>query len=861
MTQVPGEEQHHDAVPGEDGESTGHAGLDKRLEQGAVDFNRGIDAAQVWVSAFLVVLLGVLLHGALLALPLHGPGHDLLSSGTGVLDALDEMPEAPLSLFGIAFNAWLPGNPFAFRAVSLALHLANAILLYLLARGLFGGRGAELVPALAGLLLVAHPAAVSNVNLAAGRPELQSLFFALAAMLLFVRATPDASATRPFALLGALACYLAAAASHAALAVLPVFTLWFDVLRHGVPALRRRADVHGAAFLVLVLVIAIYGAQETGGGTGRAADFARVWTVTAQGVQQALHAAVSGGDIAALPAGAAGVGGGLAGMALLCVAAAALALLALRSAAGLALFWVLALACGMACMLPANTALAGGRLYLPLAGLFLLAPWLINLFEGQRVRVALGAGGAVLVLLAAAATYQRNVLWAEPRLLWTAAAEEHPASPWPWQYLAEIAGVEANVAEPDTRVELHRFAAGCWEEALVRAPGDARLQVELGLALLRTGRVERAFTELSAAVRANPFDTRAAAGFARAGNARMRVALVREIPAMLERTGRPERFAAPLRAVLLKELRDPAAYNELSRVMAAADDARAALVRDAATGYSYAGRMDALDDEDLLDYGLILAALGNVPASVETLGQIEDPGARETASALLRAQANLRELAERAETQSEQAMSREGKALEALYRKGEAHFFRGAFLAAAYMFESVAGRLDDNEPAWVLLGVARAELGQPREFIEQHRDALPPAIDFWKRLGAACAARGLWDAAEQYMARAPGAPAELDRLVALGEVAMAVNSAGRAEGYLRGAAEAAPEDPLPWLRLTDLALMQEQLREAARRLAEAERRGAWDEEVAARRAQLEGAGVGPEVVPPPAGAPPRTIIR
>ncbi|MBW1988941.1 MAG: hypothetical protein JRI97_05280, partial [Deltaproteobacteria bacterium] len=147
----------------------------------------------------------------------------------------------PVTTLSYAVDRELWGlSPGAFHAVNLFLHLANVLLVFLLARTAVREAGAKESSFAAGLfagaLFAVHPAAAQPVAWLPGREELLMLFFALAALHLHIRALKGGPASAALHLLASAAAFLAAL-SQVAMAFLPVGAALYQVLIAG----RRRA--------------------------------------------------------------------------------------------------------------------------------------------------------------------------------------------------------------------------------------------------------------------------------------------------------------------------------------------------------------------------------------------------------------------------------------------------------------------------------------------------------------------------------------------------------------------------------------------------------------------------------------------
>ncbi|MGD8238134.1 MAG: tetratricopeptide repeat protein [Armatimonadota bacterium] len=125
-------------------------------------------------------------------------------------------PVAEIS-FALDWALW-DGNVVGYHAVSIAIHAANCVLLYLVAYRLLGG----IAPALTcALLFAAHPVHVEAVVWAKARSELLALFFMLLAGFCYVRYAGARRARSPAYLLAASLLAAVAAGAKASAIILP----------------------------------------------------------------------------------------------------------------------------------------------------------------------------------------------------------------------------------------------------------------------------------------------------------------------------------------------------------------------------------------------------------------------------------------------------------------------------------------------------------------------------------------------------------------------------------------------------------------------------------------------------------------
>lgn len=113
------------------------------------------------------------------------------------LDIKNNMALRPVAYWTFAFNYRLGGyNEFGYHLVNIAIHLLNAVAVYLLARATLGRMQhewsspflASLVPLLTGLLFVAHPLQTQAVTYVNQRFTSLTTLFYLSALLLYINA-------------------------------------------------------------------------------------------------------------------------------------------------------------------------------------------------------------------------------------------------------------------------------------------------------------------------------------------------------------------------------------------------------------------------------------------------------------------------------------------------------------------------------------------------------------------------------------------------------------------------------------------------------------------------------------------------
>lgn len=143
-------------------------------------------------------------------------------------------------------------DPTGFHAVNILIHMANALLVFFIARRLFEIEGNDwksfLPPVLAALVFSLHTVNSEVVNWVSAKTELSFTFFVLAALLMHLK-NGNASLWRAAVSCG---CFFAALLFKETAAVLPAVVFAFDISRLGTGARRHWKEYlfYGAAFVV-----------------------------------------------------------------------------------------------------------------------------------------------------------------------------------------------------------------------------------------------------------------------------------------------------------------------------------------------------------------------------------------------------------------------------------------------------------------------------------------------------------------------------------------------------------------------------------------------------------------------------------
>lgn len=330
-------------------------------------------------------------------------------------------------------------RPGPHHAVSLAIHTANALLLFFLLRSFTGAPGKS---ALVAALFAVHPLHVESVAWAAERKDVLSTFFLLGTALAYQRAARCNAVSRSVAipLLFALALL-----SKAMVVTLPFLLLLLDCwpLGRWTPTARRRADGLGGIvgllpparlwvekvplfLLCAVSAAATFVAQDAGGTvsskipaalrlSNAGVAYVRYLgkTIWPQGLSPFYPYPFEGLPFATV-AGAVAL--------LLIISAVAWRLATSRPYLAVGWLWFLGtLVPVIGLVQTGGQAMADRYTYFPLTGIFVAATWGVAGILARRRVPALTAGALSVVLLVAlaAVTRAQAALWRDSRTLFT----------------------------------------------------------------------------------------------------------------------------------------------------------------------------------------------------------------------------------------------------------------------------------------------------------------------------------------------------------------------------------------------------------------------------------------------------------
>ncbi len=368
--------------------------------------------------------------------------------------------------FALQYALWGP-NPVGFHAVSILLHAANCLLLYLLSLTILkDGRGAMFCA----LLFAAHPIHVEAVVWAKAQSELLALLFLFAAMLAFARYVGSAvSGKSRYLLLCSIAAYALALMCKPSAAILPALLalyVWCFVprarRRRGCIALIPFAGVVGVFFAMKATLPYMPNTPTVATGssflTGLSAlgVYLRLLVIPAGlCAHHRVYTVVSVFDstlLRVLPVG----------VALLVAAGVALR----RSrVAFFALVWLIICLAPLSLMELMGRRVGELRAYTPSVGFCLLLAFLLSslpaLASARISRTSLSRAAAALcaflVVAYAGLSAMRSLDWADPFTFWSDTLAKNPES---WHALSGLSEVYAeNGRHEEAIVYLERFVS------------------------------------------------------------------------------------------------------------------------------------------------------------------------------------------------------------------------------------------------------------------------------------------------------------------------------------------------------------------------------------------------------------------
>lgn len=761
-------------------------------------------AAQTIIAAGLVAVAAAAMAAGGLTTPLHGldTQYILDNEALGQWDravGADRVPgTGALTLFILCFGVNLtPGSTLGLHAIGLIVHMLASVGVFLLARYILRRPDRETLPMTAGLLFAVHPLALSAYMSPAHLGVQLATVLVLGATCAFLAATEDGVRLRFGLYAWALICAALAWASHSAVWILPVLILTADAAARGGGMYWPRLRLHAPFFIIAAAGYMTFPAGDrTNGSIMAALGMARrafgqvVWPWGTL-----VHYPVATAPM--WVATALVLGGGIAYFAIR------------RRPIGAITLWIgLGLLAAYLPLANAGMDYFAGTAYLGLTGVALILPWAVRALDFAPVLPqAMGAVAALLVIAGAWTSFQSVLTRQLPERLWETVLTRYPDDAYAsYQIgrlrvargeamlqdasaLAQADRAEAAQAMLDDGADLFKSAVAPLESAAGRGD-EAAYWFYLGVALFYENR-----------------DEDAVAAFQRA--------LERDL-------GYQD---AALRLALLHHARFDATRD------------RAALLK-AVDHYRIAERTGAFPPDTADRFIAALAEIGAFEEADAFLRKLRDrPGVDgERFAQAAESVATLTARALELDTAAfEQARTRP-ESIEAFLAAGQALSFRGRHRDAAYAFEAAHRVAPDDARAWTGLGRAYAGMGQESAFAVYFGS--PPGADAraaWEALARACIESRQYDAAAVYLGAAGVERPE----IMTADMAWDIAPPERIKALLQQAAEADPVDPVPWLRLFDLALTKGRASEAVDSLAEAERLGASESDIAPRREQLE----------------------
>ena len=833
-----------------DDELSGQADLDERLARPVLEGTSGIESAQVWISAFLVLVVALIAYSNSFSLPIHYADREAVFMNPGA----QSVAMAPigaratgiplLPMLTIALSWWFaPGSLGFFHAINVALHALNGVLVYLLARRLLrigktpdpeegGFQLSEPIAMLGGLIVAVHPLATESVNLVIGRGAILCATFTLSAVILVLRAADKEDGIGVGSLIGAGICFGLAWACDVAALFVPAFMLIADWIANG-SAVRKHLAIHAAFWGIAIALgawwmtvsnldkspYAVLDPAVIVAPPVKATAFSRgmLLVATPVGLNIDHDLPPAGGFLNPDEPGSnpfltatTGIGLGLI----------ALILIAARSPAGLALAWFLLALLPAAYFVPPNLRFNERALYLAIVSAGLAMPWIVSKVVSKKSTAVAGGIAAVVLLLAAAAgTFTRNTTWQDEYALWEDAQQKSPGAPDPivrlgtlhfdlaQNMLGEAEQLARNNDRPaaikrrDEALAEFGAAMNSLQQAVGLKPDDANLRAELGITFAYLNRRDDAIKTLTEAIRLNP--------------------------ALQEPTLR-------LATLYAANPNDPMGGEDRQKAL---------------DYFARAARLGRLTPDAAANYAAILARNGNVLAAGQVLAPYVTAEDTQTpANAVFQQLRPLIEAARDAAQKAQKAEKENPSSPEAVKSRIHAMLASGEMLQAFYHLERYLQLHADDAEGWLLMGTTCARAGQHETFVKEYAATAPAAIEgaqpIWTQLVRQCAEQGSWAAARAYIEyAATQSDAYAKPLYRLGELAKELKQPAIAATVLDEYVKTNADDPAPWLLLCDIAIEANNMAQARRCLDEAERLGADPAAVAPRR---EKAGVTPE---------------
>lgn len=384
-------------------------------------------------------------------------------------------------------------KPIGFHLTNLALHLVNCLLMVAIAGRLLPGGPAPLI---AGLIFALHPVQVEAVAWISGRDDLLLALFLLSAWLFRMRYLLSGKKAW---LAVALACYVLALLSKETATVFPLALPVLDVIfspdkKH--PAGKPRwkeyliwAAVAGAYFTIRLALLGGLAHRGFWGGSFIANVLTMLWAL-AQYLRLLVLPLWLRVDYVIPPVVWLGDWRWMAGLA---AALTATALAWRYRAARWPLFswaWFIIFLLPVSNLIPIAAIMAERFLYLPMAGVCLLAGWILAGLSAKPRRIL----ATVLCLAMLGLTLRRGLEWQEPGRFWKTETARSPNS----------AIAHNNLGQHHYRQGDMGSAEKCFLRALGIHPGLSSARASLGDVYYHTGRYGMAIDQYREYLRLEP---------------------------------------------------------------------------------------------------------------------------------------------------------------------------------------------------------------------------------------------------------------------------------------------------------------------------------------------------------------------
>jgi tetratricopeptide (TPR) repeat protein len=404
----------------------------------------------------------------------------------------------PVPCVSLALDAWLGGGrPAFFHGTNVALHVANSLLVWLLARRFVASRSAAL---LAALLFAVHPVHVESVAFVSGRTDLWAAFLSLLATLAWWVSRTGDERMRRLAAAASVCFYAFACLAKETAIVVPLVLVAWDLLERSV-----RADIPGwirrngvwlactACWLIayLAMRVTVVGAtagedapNRLGSSVNVVFEYMRLvvapWPLNAFYTEQGIRLRPANLGFGAL---------------FLAFACLLVVQRATRRKAGAACIWLVAFLAPALGFVSFSAALVAERfLYLPSVGAALLVATALDWKAVGARRLLIVPGVAVIIAAFSVLTWVRLPVWSTGVSLYGDLVTKSP------DYLP----AQENLGLALRRRGQHEEAIAFLEAALAEQPRYAGFHNGLGLSFAALGRGDEAVRAFKRAVAFEP---------------------------------------------------------------------------------------------------------------------------------------------------------------------------------------------------------------------------------------------------------------------------------------------------------------------------------------------------------------------